>query len=52
MKSFVVSVVFAVGLVACSGDSAAPTQGTGRDYYIDSDSGDDNNDGMSESNPW
>jgi len=39
-------------MVACSGNTAAPTPGIGQDYYIDSGSGDDNNSGTSENSPW
>ena len=48
----VVVVVLTSVMVACSGNTAAPTPGIGQDYYIDSGSGDDNNSGTSENSPW
>jgi len=51
-KSFVVFILLVGFLAACSGSKAAPTPGIGQDYYVDSGSGDDNNDGTSESSPW
>lgn len=37
---------------ACSGNTTETTPGIGQNYYIDSGSGDDNNSGISENNPW
>jgi len=41
--------IFIQVLTACTN---APSSSIGQDYYIDSDSGDDNNSGINENSPW
>ena len=45
----VMSIIF---MTACIDNAGQSTSATGRDYYIDSDNGDDNNSGTSEALPW
>ena len=51
-KSLVLVVVLMSVLAACSARTAESTPDIGKNYYIDSGSGDDNNNGTGENTPW